>query len=98
MKIGRWKCILITNVFVIAGAGATFVLNIPMLMIGRTLYGIACGCYSVFCPKYISETAPTEVKGPAGALSQICVTFGILVPFAIGLFFGESDDDDTNKL
>jgi len=97
MKIGRWKCILLTNIFVIAGAGSTLVFNVSMLMIGRFLYGIACGCYSVFCPKYISETAPVEVKGPAGALSQICITFGIFVPFLIGLIFGDNNSDSVNK-
>ena len=87
MKIGRWNCILLTNIFVIGGCVLTMVENYPCLIIGRFLYGYAAGAYSLFCPKFISETAPTEVKGPAGALSQVCVTFGILVPFAIGLAY-----------
>jgi SP family myo-inositol transporter-like MFS transporter 13 len=87
MQIGRWKCILFSNFFVIVGAGLTLISNSSVVLVGRGLYGVACGCFSVFCPKYISEAAPTEVKGPAGALSQICITFGILVPFMIGMFF-----------
>jgi hypothetical protein len=55
------------------------------------------GAFSVFCPKYISETAPIEVKGPAGALSQVCITFGILVAFTVGLGIGDVDEDDQDS-
>jgi MFS family permease len=88
MGFGLWKCIIISNVFVIVGAGLTLVPNFEAFLVGRFLYGVACGGFSCFCPKFISEVSPTEVKGPAGALSQICITFGILVPFSIGVGFG----------
>ena len=97
LKFGRWKCILFTNLFVIMGAGLTIVSDKTIVLIGRFLYGIACGAFSVFCPKYISEVAPTEIKGPAGALSQICITFGILVPFSIGILYPSIDDDIKNQ-
>lgn len=57
------------------------------------MYGIACGGYSFFCPKYISEVAPSEVKGPAGSLTQINICFGILVPYAFGVIFNAPDKD-----
>mmetsp|Transcript_102 Transcript_102/g.199 ORF Transcript_102/g.199 Transcript_102/m.199 type:complete len:203 (-) Transcript_102:838-1446(-) len=98
LKIGRWNCIILTNFFVILGAVfALFVDHEYLVLLGRFLYGFACGCYSVFCPKYISEVSPIEIKGPAGALSQICITFGILVPFSIGIFYDNTDDDVKNK-
>jgi MFS family permease len=51
--------------------GVTFTLfdDFVYLCIGRFIYGLSVGTFSVFCPKYISETAPIEVKGPAGALT-----------------------------
>lgn len=58
-----------------------------ILYIGRFFYGLACGSYSVFCPKYIAETAPIEIKGPAGFMSQINICFGILLPFLLGAMF-----------
>ena len=76
-----------TNIIVIFGAGLCCYQNWYALMLGRFLYGLASGSFSVFCPKYISETAPVEVKGPAGGISQICITFGILVSFGMGFFF-----------
>lgn len=51
------------------------------------MYGVASGAFSVFCPKYISEVAPVEIKGTAGSLTQICVTFGILLSFCLGSLF-----------
>ena len=38
------------------------------------------------------EVAPTEVKGPAGALSQICICFGIVVPSTLRMVFNISTD------
>ena len=94
--MGRWKCVLLTNIFVIVGAGMTLVDNWTIFLIGRFLYGAACGGFSVFCPKYISEVAPIELKGPAGGLTQICITFGIIVPFTIGLFYQPDDIRGTD--
>ena len=62
------------------------------------MYGVASGAFSVFCPKYISETSPIEVKGVAGSLTQICITLGILVSFTLGLVFPtNSADADKQK-
>lgn len=87
---------MLTNIFVLAGAGMTLVDNFTIFLVGRFLYGMACGGFSVFCPKYISEVAPVELKGPAGGLTQICITFGIIVPFSIGLAYPSTQDNDTN--
>jgi MFS family permease len=87
-----------TNIFVIIGSGLTIIeTSWVCLLVGRFLYGMAAGSYSVFCPKYISETAPTEIKGPAGGLSQICITLGILVPFALGLSFTDVDSKTDSQ-
>lgn len=92
---------MIANVVTLIAGGLTLIPNLTTLCIGRFLYGAAAGGYSVFCPKYISEIAPTAIKGPAGCLTQICVTFGILVANALGLIpfdaDGESSMSDDNK-
>ena len=91
-KYGRWKCIIMTNIFVILGSIICVVADqiddkitsLIILIAGRFIYGLACGSFSFFCPKYISETSPVEIKGPTGFMSQINICFGILVPFLIG--------------
>lgn len=95
--LGRWNCILIANAVLVAGVCCTFVDVFWVLCVGRFIYGVAVGAFSVFCPKYIAETAPIEVKGPAGALTQVCVTFGILIAFTVGLGIGDVDEDDQNS-
>jgi MFS family permease len=89
-KYGRLNCIIATTVLVIVGASLTLVPNFVAFCFGRLLYGLAAGCYVVFCPKYIEETSPVEVKGPLGALTQVCICFGILFPFTIGMLYDES--------
>ena len=96
-SIGRWKCLIYTNIIVILGCSLTLIENWPCLCIGRFLYGVAAGSFSVFCPKYVSEVAPVEIKGPAGSLTQIMITFGILVPFALGAFFPHIDEYSDSK-
>lgn len=94
MKIGRWKCIMLTNILVLSGSVLSVFQNMFCLYAGRFLFGMAAGAFTVFCPKYISEVAPIEVKGPAGALSQIFCTFGILVPFSIALAYPNATDPE----
>lgn len=92
--LGKLKCIYITNAVLVVGVCLTFIDDFVALCVGRFIYGIAVGSFSVFCPKYIAETAPIEVKGPAGALSQVCITFGILIAFSVGIGIGDAEEDE----
>mmetsp|Transcript_39691 Transcript_39691/g.60823 ORF Transcript_39691/g.60823 Transcript_39691/m.60823 type:complete len:86 (+) Transcript_39691:330-587(+) len=85
---------MIANCILVAGVGLTLVDDFVVLNIGRALYGFAVGNFSVYCPKFIAETAPIEIKGPAGALTQISITFGILIAFTVGLGIGDVDEDE----
>ena len=91
-KIGRWKCLIFTNIFVIVGSILCLVpkeisFNFYIFVIGIFIFGISSGSFSVFCTIYINEMAPLEIKGSAGAITQISVTFGSLIPFAISLIW-----------
>lgn len=85
------------NLIVIIGGLLTLVDNVTVFIIGRAIYGVAAGGYSVFCPKYISEVSPSELKGPLGCLTQICVCFGIWIPYALGVAF-EAPDPQENPV
>ena len=95
--LGKWNCIIISNIVLIVGVALTLVPDFYFLCVGRGIYGISVGAFSVFCPKYISETAPVEIKGPAGAASQVCITLGILIAFAIGLGIGDVDAKEVDS-
>ena len=70
MTIGRRNCILLTNILVITGSLLCLVKNnYKVICIARFLFGAAAGCFSLFCPKFLAEIAPTAYKGPIGSLS-----------------------------
>lgn len=95
--LGKWNCIMIANGLLVFGVSLTLINEFWVLCVGRVFYGISVGGFSVYCPKFISEITPTEIKGPAGALTQITITFGILVAFTIGLGIGDVDQDDQDS-
>ena len=89
---------MLSNVVAIIGCGMTLFPNIKVLLAGRFIYGVACGAFSVVCPKYIIEIAPVEISGPAASMTQIAVTFGILVPFILSSIFPDNSDIEKDKL
>lgn len=87
---------MLTNILVCVGAGLTLVKVFPVILVGRFIYGVAAGSFSVFVPKFsmiyklvnnsiVNETAPTELKGPLGTMTQLFITVGIMVSFFFGL-------------
>lgn len=88
---------MISNAVVIVGVILTLINEYACLITGKILQGLAVGSFSLYCPKFIAETAPIEIKGPSGALPQVCITFGILVAFVIGFGLGDVDQDDYDS-
>lgn len=79
MKYGRRNCILLTNLLLITGALLCLVKhNYKVICIARFLFGAAAGGFSVFCPRFLAEIAPTAYKGPIGSFSQVFICFGIM--------------------
>ena len=67
VKFGKKKCIHITNVLLTIGCILCLVKNIYVVTVGRFLFGLSAGAFSVFVPSYINELTPTELKGPFGS-------------------------------
>jgi MFS family permease len=57
------------NFIVCLGAAITLIPNTYVITVGRFIYGISNGAFSVFVPLYINETAPLEIKGPLGVMT-----------------------------
>lgn len=75
-----------------------FYTNFAVFNIGRFIYGVAVGGFSVFSNQYVSEIAPKEISGPAGALFQVSVVTGGLIPCGFGLVPLTREDDSKNRL
>lgn len=82
---GRWNCIIFTNVLVLLSSAVCMINNSVVILIGRFIYGMASGAYCVFCPKFVSEMAPPEYRGPFGSLNQFMCTLGIFVIAVLGV-------------
>ncbi|EEF45379.1 sugar transport protein 13 [Ricinus communis] len=78
-KLGRRPTMLIAGLFFIVGV----VLNaaaqdLAMLIIGRVLLGCGVGFANQAVPLFLSEIAPTRIRGGLNILFQLNVTIGIL--------------------
>ena len=82
---GKRKCILYANFFVFVGGSLTVIKNIPCIIAGRFLYGLACGSFSCTVPGFINELSPIEMKGPLGTFTQILICSGIMIANFMGL-------------
>lgn len=87
MKFGKLRLIHIFNAVLCVGCGVCLVENIIVRCVGSFILGISIGVFSVLVPQFINETAPSELKGPFGAMSQFMITFGILIQSLVGLIF-----------
>lgn len=94
MHFGKWRLIHINNLLLICASALSLIDCIPFQMVCRLFYGMASGAYTVMVPKFINETAPQELKGPFGAMSQISVTVGIFVCALLGLPLVDYENDD----
>lgn len=85
-RFGRRNVIISTAVIFAGGAlfGASMAQNIPWLITGRIIIGIAIGVASFATPLYISEVAPVKIRGKLVGFNQLAVTVGIVISYLVG--------------
>ncbi|CAI7579584.1 unnamed protein product [Penicillium pancosmium] len=82
---GRKTCLLVSDLFFTAGAiviASSF--SLGQLIAGRLILGVGVGGAAVICPLYITELAPTAVRGRCVGTNGFCIPFGQTVAVAIG--------------
>lgn len=70
--------------------------NMYILNIGRFIWGLAFGSFSVVSAKFISEIAPPEFSGSFGAMNQMSLTFGGCLPPLMALAYPLKIDETTD--
>ena len=89
-KIGRRRLVLfIALVFIVGSLVLAFSTNIAMLIIGRVIVGLAVGGSMSTVPVYLTEMAPTELRGSLGSLNQLMITIGILSAYLMNYAFAD---------
>ena len=67
-----------------------------IVCIGRFIWGISFGAFSVVCAKFVNEIVPIELSGSFGAINQMSLTIGIALPSTMALAY-PSDLKDTGE-
>ncbi len=92
-RLGRRTIILIAAVIFAVGAiGASLSPNVVTLIVFRIVLGLGVGAASALVPSYISESAPTDVRGSLSSLFQLAITIGILVAYLVNGAFAAAED------
>src|SRR6201999_1798975 len=85
-RYGR-KVLLIVDagIYAVGSILSAITPNAAVLLIARTLIGLAIGADSAIATAYISEYAPTSRRGALSMLQQWMITVGILVSYLVAL-------------
>jgi len=87
-RYGRRKLIILSAViFSIGAVGTSLTPLVSLLIAGRIVVGIAIGIASFIAPMYISELAPTRVRGSLVSVNQLAITVGIVVSYLVDYAF-----------
>jgi sugar porter (SP) family MFS transporter len=90
-RLGRRTIILVAAIIFAVGAiGAGLAPNVGVLIFFRFFLGLGVGSASALVPSYISESAPTDVRGSLSSLFQLAITLGILTAYLVNAAFAST--------
>jgi sugar porter (SP) family MFS transporter len=86
--LGRKKTLLLLAVIFTAGAIFTAISpNLLFFLVCRVIVGLGIGAAASVVPVYISEIAPSRLRGALVTFNQLAVTVGIAVSYWVDLAF-----------
>ncbi|MGI9048599.1 MAG: sugar porter family MFS transporter, partial [Rubrobacteraceae bacterium] len=90
-SLGRWKVLLITAlIFTVGPFGLAFAPGPTVLVIFRLVLGLSAGLASVTLPVYLSEIAPSRIRGAVTAFYALAIVTGQFIGFVAGAIFSQS--------
>ncbi|KAF3036888.1 hypothetical protein E8E12_000752 [Didymella heteroderae] len=88
---GRKPVILLASLLFVLGALLqAFSRTVSMMILGRSVVGLAVGSASFVVPLYISELSPSPFRGRLVTVSSLFITGGQVVAYVIGWAFSET--------
>lgn len=88
---GRRPVLLTTGVVFAAGALGMALAAGPWWLIGfRTVTGVAVGVASAVIPSYLSELAPTRIRGRVSTMNQMMIAVGIFLSYLLAFALSDA--------
>jgi sugar porter (SP) family MFS transporter len=85
-RFGRkWLLIVDAGIYAVGAILSAVTPDVAVLLLARTLIGVAIGADSAIATAYISEFAPKNRRGSLALLQQWMITVGILVSYLVAL-------------
>jgi MFS transporter, SP family, sugar:H+ symporter len=92
-RLGRRLLIIIAAIIFTAGALlAALSPTVEVLIAARFIIGLAVGSAALVVPLYLSEIAPTKIRGAIASLNQMMIVVGILAAFIVNAILASSHD------
>jgi SP family sugar:H+ symporter-like MFS transporter len=90
-RLGRRVLIIIAAVIFTVGALlAALAPSVGVLIAARFILGLAVGSAALVVPLYLSEIAPTKIRGAIASLNQMMIVVGILAAFIVNAILASS--------
>jgi MFS transporter, SP family, sugar:H+ symporter len=92
-RMGRRRLIILAAItFTIGALGAAAAPNAGTLVAARFVLGLAVGSAALVVPLYLSEIAPTQIRGAIASLNQMMIVVGILAAYIVNAILASSGD------
>lgn len=93
---GRKRVVLFADsLFIIGALLQAFSRTVEMMVIGRSVVGVAIGAASFVTPLYIAELAPATHRGRLVTMNIVFITLGQVVAYVVGWIFGTYGSPET---
>jgi sugar porter (SP) family MFS transporter len=90
-RFGRRNLIIAAALIFTGGALlAALAPSVGVLIAARFILGLAVGSAALVVPLYLSEIAPTEIRGAIASLNQLMIVVGILAAFVVNAILASS--------
>jgi len=98
-KFGR-KIVLILSafLFLISALGCMYAGSFSSLIVFRLIGGIGIGVASMVSPLYISEFAPSRLRGTMVSLYQLALTIGIVTAYFTNAYLAKHAGDNASLI
>ncbi|MGF1472982.1 MAG: sugar porter family MFS transporter [Rubrobacteraceae bacterium] len=86
-RLGRRAIIIIAAItFAVGAIGAALSPTAGVLVFFRVVLGLGVGSAALIVPLYLSEIAPTRIRGAISSLNQLMIVSGILLAYIVNAF------------